>query len=56
LSFACAPGLATDLCTLREEEKLARDVYTALFAATSINVFDNIARSEQMAPREMCGG
>lgn len=44
----CAPGLATDLCMLREEEKLARDVYTALFASTSINVFENIARSEQM--------
>jgi hypothetical protein len=46
-SVGCAPGLATDLCTLREEEKLARDVYTALFTATSINVFENIARSEQ---------
>ena len=47
-SLGCAPGLATDLCALREEEKLARDVYRTLFAATSINVFDNIARSEQM--------
>jgi hypothetical protein len=47
-SVGCAPGLAADLCMLREEEKLARDVYTALFASTSISVFENIARSEQM--------
>lgn len=43
----CAPGLPADLCFLREEEKLARDVYLALFAETGITVFDNISRSEQ---------
>ena len=46
-AVGCAPGLAADLCFLREEEKLARDVYLALFAQTDIMVFDNISRSEQ---------
>ncbi|MEI6143105.1 MAG: DUF2202 domain-containing protein [Mariniphaga sp.] len=32
---------------MREEEKLARDVYTTLFAKWGINVFINISSSEQ---------
>ncbi|NJE30918.1 DUF2202 domain-containing protein [Thermococcus sp. 18S1] len=32
---------------MAEEEKLARDVYLTLFNETGIQVFDNIARSEQ---------
>lgn len=36
-----------DLKFMREEEKLAHDVYTFLYGAWSRNVFDNIASSEQ---------
>ena len=36
-----------DLVYLREEEKLARDVYLALFERWKLPVFDNIASSEQ---------
>jgi len=32
---------------MREEEKLAHDVYTALYEIWGLNVFSNIARSEQ---------
>ncbi len=32
---------------MREEEKLARDVYLALYEKWNINVFNNIARAEQ---------
>ena len=32
---------------MREEEKLARDVYTTLYEAWGLPVFQNIARSEQ---------
>ncbi len=46
-SAGCEGALARDLCFLREEEKLARDVYTVLFAETGIAVFDSISRSEQ---------
>jgi hypothetical protein len=35
------------LLLMREEEKLARDVYTALAATWSVPVFANIARSEE---------
>ena len=35
------------LVYMREEEKLARDVYAALYEAWNIPVFSNIARSEQ---------
>lgn len=31
----------------REEEKMARDVYTALFAKWKVNIFNNISASEQ---------
>ena len=37
----------TSLQLMREEEKLARDVYTTLFAKWGINVFINISSSEQ---------
>lgn len=35
------------LILMREEEKLARDVYTTLGAQWNVNVFSNIAKSEQ---------
>lgn len=41
-------GLAADLRYLREEEKLARDVYMRLGEAWGLPVFENIARSEQL--------
>lgn len=34
-----------ELLYLREEEKLARDVYTALFATSGQQIFGNIAQS-----------
>jgi len=37
-----------DLLHMREEEKLARDVYLALYDKWGAQVFSNIARSEQM--------
>ena len=40
-------GEMSDLLYMREEEKLARDVYTALYTAWGIPVFQNIAASEQ---------
>ncbi|MFO0682305.1 MAG: DUF2202 domain-containing protein [Sandaracinus sp.] len=43
----CEPGLPADLCFLREEEKLARDVYLALAADSGLAIFDNISMSEQ---------
>jgi hypothetical protein len=42
-----AASLADDLRFLREEEKLARDVYTTLYAKWKVNVFNNISKSEQ---------
>ncbi len=36
------------LVYMREEEKLARDVYIALYSKWGQRVFDNISRSEQM--------
>jgi len=38
---------ADDLLFMREEEKLARDVYITLYAEWGNRVFDNIAQSEQ---------
>lgn len=38
---------AVDLLFMREEEKLARDVYINLYALWDNQVFDNIAQSEQ---------
>jgi len=42
-----SPKEAKALAYMREEEKLARDVYRALAAKWSLPVFRNIARSEQ---------
>ncbi len=36
-----------DLLFMREEEKLARDVYITLYAEWGVRVFDNISQSEQ---------
>ncbi len=41
------PTLAEDLQFLREEEKLARDVYITLYDKWQINLHNNISRSEQ---------
>jgi len=38
---------AQDLLFMREEEKLARDVYITLYAEWGIRVFNNISRAEQ---------
>ncbi|RKX34778.1 MAG: ferritin [Verrucomicrobia bacterium] len=38
---------AADLLFMREEEKLARDVYITLYAEWGVRVFDNISQSEQ---------
>lgn len=40
-------GEIAGLLLMREEEKLARDVYTALYEIWKMNVFQNIAASEQ---------
>lgn len=47
---AIQPLTATEtqwLVLMREEEKLARDVYTKLYQTWKLSVFSNIARSEQ---------
>ncbi len=36
-----------ELLYLREEEKLARDVYAALYASSGLQIFNNISQSEQ---------
>lgn len=38
---------ASDLLFMREEEKLARDVYITMYAEWGVAVFDNISKSEQ---------
>jgi hypothetical protein len=48
----CVPGELSDaemssLIFMREEEKLARDVYTYLYGLYPVQIFSNIARSEQ---------
>ena len=42
-----SPGEKTGLIKMREEEKLARDVYLTLYGKWSFNIFYNIAMSEQ---------
>jgi hypothetical protein len=42
-----SPQVAADLAFMREEEKLARDVYTELAKEWGVATFSNIARSEQ---------
>lgn len=46
-AVGCEGMPATDLCFLREEEKLARDVYITLYESSGMRVFDSISRSEQ---------
>jgi hypothetical protein len=54
-NIASAPGLVTDLSDdeiagllyMREEEKLARDVYLTLYDKWAVNTFQNISESEQ---------
>jgi hypothetical protein len=48
----CVPGEVSDaeresLIYMREEEKLARDVYTYLYGLYPLRIFSNIASSEQ---------
>jgi hypothetical protein len=43
-----SPEEEAGLSFMREEEKLARDVYTVLYAKWNLRVFNNISRSEQM--------
>ncbi len=38
---------ASDLLFMREEEKLARDVYITMYVEWGLRVFDNISQSEQ---------
>ena len=42
-----APSQAEGIIYMREEEKLARDVYLAMYDAWGIRTFANIARAEQ---------
>lgn len=42
-----SPALIADLLYMREEEKLARDIYLAFAEQYGTNIFTNIARSEQ---------
>lgn len=42
------PAEAADLQFMREEEKLAHDVYVALYEKWGVVTFDNIAQSEQV--------
>jgi hypothetical protein len=49
-TMALASGLTAEedgIVFMREEEKLARDVYTVLYEMWNVNVFKNIAESEQ---------
>ncbi len=47
-ALAAEPGSTADgLLYMREEEKLARDVYTALYEKWGLRTFLNIAKSEQ---------
>ncbi|HNU24452.1 MAG TPA: DUF2202 domain-containing protein, partial [Mesotoga sp.] len=49
-SMTLASSLMTEedgIAFMREEEKLAHDVYTVLYEIWGLNVFSNIARSEQ---------
>jgi hypothetical protein len=47
VAAATDEALAADLIYLREEEKLARDVYTTLYASSRLTPFANISGSEQ---------
>jgi hypothetical protein len=48
VSAATLPaGTKASLTFMVEEEKLARDVYTTLYAKTGLNQFKNISKAEQ---------
>ncbi len=44
---ALSPREAEDLTYMREEEKLARDVYRTLYLHWNLQIFNNISNSEQ---------
>lgn len=46
MTVALSAQEIADLQYMREEEKLAHDVYAAMFAKWGLPIFDNIARSE----------
>lgn len=46
-AVSVSPELKSQLIYLVQEEKLARDVYTTLYAATGVRQFNNISSSEQ---------
>jgi len=46
-SDTCPPVVKEDIRFMREEEKLARDVYDSLYAKWSLTPFSNIRSSEQ---------
>lgn len=46
-SVSVSSSVAEDLTFIRQEEKMARDVYIALHDAWGLNVFSNITSSEQ---------
>ncbi len=46
---------ASDLLFMREEEKLARDVYTTMYAEWGARVFDNISQAEQKHMNALLG-
>lgn len=48
-------SLAADLAFMREEEKLAHDLYTALGEKWDLRVFTNIAKSEQVHTDSILG-
>lgn len=48
ITAVLTPEEIADLVYIREEEKLARDIYSAMFEKWNKNIFDNIAQSEQI--------
>lgn len=46
-AVSVSPELKSQLIYLVQEEKLARDVYTTLYAVTGVRQFNNISSSEQ---------
>lgn len=48
---AVSPAEAEGLQFMREEEKLAHDVYVTLYQKWGVRVFDNISRASSSTPR-----
>lgn len=46
-------NVISDIQFMREEEKLARDVYTEMYSKYSVRVFNNISKSEQIHMKAM---